>query len=299
MDFNISEYKFLDVFLKNKKYIYITSITKEYCDFAHNWFLSLKQIQQDHLSLIVCLDKQSYDFLNNKTNCVLFDVDFNPESYSMVDWYKFERITKILGPLKISEKYNVDFITSDVDVFFYKNPFLKLQEELGDYDMVCTSDRRFDPFLYERESNILKTINWNRKKINSFGVTPQSKNGFYNGAFSYIKISNKKIKNKLKNFFCNFYPNSKIFDNFKKFETPEDICLQTIANKSYKNFDLNVKLLSCFEFVNGSVWKIPYLKEKIKDQCYMVHYNFCDGKDTMEIKQNKIKWMNENNHWLV
>jgi hypothetical protein len=303
IDFDESEYKFLDVFLKDKSYIYITSLTKEFWDMGYNWVLSLKNINQDHLALIICLDIESYKELKNlNLNCVFLNTNIQ-KNITMNDWFENEKNYKIIGPIKIGKKYNIDLIGSDTDIVFLKNPVEKLKKEIVGYDFITISDKRFDPFLYNREINKIKLLNSDKKTVCDIGYCPQIKNGIANGCFAYLNFSNKDLKEKNLNFFSVFVPNSNYYDEFyktrSKDDTPEDLSLQSIVNYRYKQLNMKVKILNCFEFVNGSVWKIPYLKEKVKDNCYLIHYNFCDETDPLTVKNDKIKWMKENNHWFL
>jgi hypothetical protein len=75
--------------------------------------------------------------------------------------------------------------------------------------------------------------------------------------------------------------------------------MQTILIKAIKDFDIKVKVLSPYEFVNGMLWQIPYLRKKVEDKCYIVHYNGLDGKTPIESKNLKINLMKNFNHWYV
>lgn len=303
IDFDKSQYDYLDFFLKNKSYIYITSLTKDFWEMGYNWVLSLKRINQEHLSLIICLDEESYFILKQlNLNCVFLNTNIQKNN-TMEEWFENEKNYKIIGPYQIAKKYNVDFIVSDIDIIFLKNPVEKLKKESIDCDFITISDKRFDPFLYNRRVNEITLLDPEKKTTTNIGSCPQNKNGIANGCFSYLNLSNKNIKEKILNFYSVFIPNSKYYNNFYKTrsleDTPEDLSLQSIVNYRYKQLNMKVKILNCFEFINGSIWKIPYLKEKVKNNCYLVHYNFCDETNPLTVKNDKIKWMKENNHWFL
>jgi hypothetical protein len=303
IDFEKSQYEYLDIFLKDKPYIYLTSLTKEFWEMGYNWVLSLKKIKQEHLSLIICLDEESYQKTKElNLNCVFLNVNIQKNN-TMDEWFENEKNYKIIGPYQIAKNYNIDIIVSDTDIIFFKNPVEKLKQELLGYDFITISDKRFDPFLYNRKINKITLLDYDKISTTNIGDCPQIKNGIQNGCFSYLNLSEKKSKEKILNFYSVFVPNSDYYNEFYKTrsskDTPEDLSLQSIVNYRHKQLNMKVKTLNCFEFVNGSVWKIPYLKEKIKDNCYLVHYNFCDETNPLTVKNDKIKWMKENNHWFL
>jgi hypothetical protein len=287
---------FLKSFLKNKEYIYITTVTHEFSEMTYNWFLSLKNINQEHLALVISLDEKCYnEMLKYNIPTVLLDVKIESNS-NQYEWIENEKSYKTIGVHYIIKKYKINTIFSDVDIVFLKNPIERLKNEFTNCDLLVMSDRRFDPFLTEREESYLKVVNYNKTQILNFGKTEQSKNGIKNGGFCYIDINKTNLK-KLEDTYKVFYKNSEYFEKFEK--GTEAGNLQTLSNKRYDECDLNVKMLNCFEFVNGSIWSIPYLKEKIKNDCYIVHYNYCYESTPELLKDFKINWMKENNHWYV
>jgi hypothetical protein len=66
-----------------------------------------------------------------------------------------------------------------------------------------------------------------------------------------------------------------------------------------KDHNQKTKVLSPFEFANGTVWEISYLKNKVKDTAYLIHYNTAEGKTPDESREMKIQQMKENGHWYV
>ena len=121
---------FLDSYLKDKEYIYVSTITHEYCDMAYNWFLSLKNINQEHLSLIIALDKKGYNkLLNYNVPCVYLNSGIESNN-TMSEWIENEKSFKVYGVCYILAKYKINLIYSDVDVFFLKNPIQKLKKDM-------------------------------------------------------------------------------------------------------------------------------------------------------------------------
>jgi hypothetical protein len=289
---------FLIDYIKDKPYLYVTTITEEYVDMAYNWFLSLKKLNQDHLALIVAIGEKCYLTLQ-KLNIpsIFLNLDIKKND-TKEEWVETEKKTKLLIPFYILQKYEIKLFISDVDIFFNKNPYLYIEPHINDdYDMFIMNDKRFDPFLPERKINEQTLISTDKMRVDYCGPTAQQIYGEENGGFSFININKKNYK-KLFDCFVVFSD-----DNFYKNNSKgtEDVNLQTLTNQRYKEFDIKIKKLKCFDFVNGSIWKIRYLNEKIKNTCCMVHYNFCEPYELepIPLKHKKIQWMKENNHWIV
>lgn len=284
---------FLDQYLKDKPYIYVASVTKDYTDMARNWHLSLKNINSEHLGIVISLDKVCYDEMQkHNIPCVFYDAKIKSNS-TYEEWLENEKISNVFGPLYIINKYQINLIHSEVDIVFLKNPIEKLKQELDGVDLVLASDRRFDYFYPNRKRNIVTHIDRSNGIIREYGESYQSKHGVENFGFSYMQFSEK-----ISNFFGGVLPDSDIFNSYPK--GCEDGHLQTILIHRVKSLkkQIKIKTLSCFDFVNGSVWKIPYLKERIKNSCYLVHYNFAD--DNLILKKNgKIQSMIKNDHWYL
>jgi hypothetical protein len=89
-------------------------------------------------------------------------------------------------------------------------------------------------------------------------------------------------------------------DYFKMLsEDPNSETFQTILINAIKDHNQKTKVLSPFEFANGTVWEISYLKNKVKDTAYLIHYNTAEGKTPDESREMKIQQMKENGHWYV
>jgi hypothetical protein len=296
---NIIKHKdFLNDFIKNKTYLYITTITEEYVDMTYNWFLSLKKINQDHLVLVGAIGENCYFQLKKlNINSVLIDKEIN-DNKTKSDWVENEKRIKTILPLYIGKKYRINFFHSDVDIFFNKNPFDYIKNFLDDdIDIFLMRDKRFDLFIPERKINVQTLISKDKKSIDYCPPTAQQLYGDEDAGFSFFNIKDNNIEKFLNCF--EIFNDETFYDNKPK--GIEAVNIQSITNKRFKQYNLNIKKLNCFDFVNGSIWKIPYLNEKIKNTFCMVHYNFCEPYDLAPIplKNKKIKWMKENNHWLV
>ena len=72
----IKNENFLDNFIKDKPYLYITTTTDHYVDMTYNWFLSLKKINQEHLVLVAGIGEECYNKLQElKIPSLLIDFD--------------------------------------------------------------------------------------------------------------------------------------------------------------------------------------------------------------------------------
>lgn len=299
--------EFLVHFLKDKQYIYLTSVTQEFCEMTLNWFLSLKNIGSSHLALVVCADQQSYDYmLAHSIPCVYLNCEIQSNEKGE-EWVENEKHFKLLGLYIIFKHYNVDIILSDVDIVFLKNPIEKLVSELDkNVDWLAMSDRKYSPFVSERKKGFDVFVSEDKKEIINNGLTPQTLYGEENGGFSYIpnptadcrfKESSLAEKANKVIFLKTFQKDSPYYQHFPN--GTEEGCLQTIVNKKTKETNLRVKMLSCMDFPNGSVWSVSYIREKIKNSCYLVHYNFCNFLDPIKVREEKTNRMKQHGHWYV
>jgi hypothetical protein len=281
---------FLDSYLKNKEYVYVTSITHEYTDITKNWYESLKRIGSENFALVIALDQKSYiNMLQYNIPCVYLESNIKSNN-TYQEWLENEKHTKVIGPYYIAEKYNIDIIHSEVDIVFLKDPIQKLKEEISNgYDMLVLSDKRFDDFYPNRKQGIASHVD--NGKINTFGETYQKKYGVENFGFSYMPMTPKIFE-----FWKDLNPKSNFIKNFPSGD--ESGHLQTILINKLKNFDIKFKTLSCFEFANGSIWANKQLKQSVKDKAYLIHYNFSD--DELKFKRDgKINAMKQNGHWYI
>jgi hypothetical protein len=288
---------FVADFIKNKPYLYTTTITETYVDMAYNWFLSLKKINQDHLVLIGALGHNCFLKLKNlNIPAVLIDVEFS-KNETKQDWIENTKNTKLILFEYLIQNFNIKFFASDVDVFINKNPYLYIEPFIDeDYHVFVMNDKRYDPFLPERKLNVQTLISKNKLTIDYCGPTAQQLYGEENAGFSFINVK-EEYKTLYTSYLDKFY---EIKENINQKGT-ESSSIQTLSNKIYKDINVKFKKLNCFDFVNGSIWKIPYLNKKIKDTYCMVHYNFCEPFDLepIPLKEKKIEWMKENQHWLI
>ena len=113
--------EFIFNFIKDKPYLYITTITETYVDMAHNWFLSLKRVNQDHLVLIGALGKECFSKLEELgIPSALINVDFS-KNETKQDWIENTKNTKLILFEYLVINFNIKFFTSDVDIFISKN----------------------------------------------------------------------------------------------------------------------------------------------------------------------------------
>jgi len=295
----IKHNSFLDDFIKNKPYLYITTTTDHYVDMTYNWFLSLKKINQEHLVLVAGIGEECYNKLQDlKIPCIMLDFDVG-NNFSKSEWVENEKNTKLILPFYILKKYKIKMFISDTDIYFNKSPYDYIKSDIDkDYELFIMSDKRFDPFLPDRKLNIQTLISKNKKTVDYCGPTSVQLYGEEDGGFCFLNLKENNY-NRVINFLTGFISG----DVFKN--EPIGIqagCLQTISNKLFKMHNAKVKILKCFDFVNGSIWSIDYLKDKIKNTYCMVHYNYSGGiwdLNTIDNKQEKIKWMKQNNHWLI
>lgn len=288
---------FLSFFLKDKNYIYVTTITKEYVDMAYNWYLSLKKCNQHDLVLIITLDDYTCSEVRN-LGINSISIDFNLEqNNTKSEWIENEKKIKLIAPFYIVDTFKKPIFHSDVDIYFNKNPYPIIEKYKNEHDLILMSDKRFDPFLPNRKLGVQSLISANKKQIDYCGSTAQQMYGEENAGFSFINIKEENHK-KYHDCFSVFL-NQNYLTQFSTGK--EETNFQSLTNKRIKDSNFNIKKLNCFEFVNGSIWKIPYINNKIKDSCCMVHYNFCEPFDMtpLETKLKKIEWMKENNHWLL
>jgi hypothetical protein len=283
----------IPTYLAKSDYLFTTTLSDEFISFGLNWYKSLAKINEHNNSLIICLNKPGYEILQRlKVPSVLLEVP-NYKNENRADWIELEKFYKAAGPVYINQKYKKDIVFSDADIIFFKNPIPKLREEIAQgYDIVVISDKRFDPFVIGRKKGRLVMLNHDKKSTTDYGIQDQVLYGEPNGAFGYFPYGEKVIS-----LFSALTPTSEYARSF-----PTGIeagAAQTIFNKRLKELNVKTKVLSVFEFPNGSVWKVPYLKEKIKDTCYIVHYNFCDLSDPLPSRDYKINWMKQDGTWLL
>jgi hypothetical protein len=276
-----------------KGYAFVTTVTKEFVNFAINWHLSLKNIQEEENSIVVCLDTESYCALEKHNICCVLLEAKNITNNSRADWIENEKYYKAAGPYYLHKKYKLDIISSDTDIVFFKNPVELLKREISEgNDLVVISDKRFDRFVPNRVKGRIKMLDYDRRNVVDYGIQDQAKFGEPNGAFGYFPYTEKMTK-----LWEVFFPNSEYLKQF-----PVGIeagAAQTIFNKRLKELDIKCKVLSVLDFPNGSVWQVPYLKEKIKNTCYIMHYNFCLNSDPMPAAEEKRKWMKSDGNWLL
>lgn len=284
----------VNTFINNKKNVLITSTTIEFIDMLLNWYESLKHVGLNNLAFAVALDKQSYDILQSKgIPSALIDSQISNNTASQ--WIENAKRFKPKAVLYIYENYPVNLIHLDTDMIFFKNFIPRLEEEAAGYDMVMASDRRFDPYTYERKKDKIITVDHGKKNVSDWGLAEQAKFGKKNGAVMYLPGSTKN--NVLR--YLKKNTSEEMYNRFPR--GVQEGSLQTISNDKtlLEETGININVLSVYEFPNGSLWKIPYLKEHIKDTCYLVHYNFHSHADPKTRLMEKIDAMKQHGHWYL
>jgi hypothetical protein len=116
----IESKNYIENFLKDKDYIYITTITNEYVDMAYNWYLSLSRLGLENLCLIVCSDELTYNNLkkfDSKINCINLNIIL-PNNKNFFDWKEIQKKIKFTIPFYIAKNLKFPFFHSDVDIAF-------------------------------------------------------------------------------------------------------------------------------------------------------------------------------------
>jgi hypothetical protein len=204
-----------------------------------------------------------------------------------------EKRTNYLGAIVILKHFNINLIRTDTDIFFFKNFIPKFEDEdNNDLDMIVCSDRRFDTFTPARKKNHVVTINVHGQ-AEDWGESDQSKYGDTNGTICYIPTRSRQRV-------IDFHNSISEESYLKQFPTNQYAgCAQRIWNHAVKEKELRVKVLSIFDFPNGSIWKVPYLRESIKETCFSVHYNFHSHAAPIQRFKEKKEAMVKNGHWLL
>lgn len=203
---------FLDEYVKGKQYLYVTTVTYDYCDMAHNCFISLKNVNLDQNCLMVALDVECYNKLKElNIPCVLLNCSLkNKKTYK--DYEKIDVYAKLTSTTIILETYKLDVIQYDIDMIFLKDPIELFREkkEQG-YDIIVTSEKIITPFRADRKI-IMDKKNENDHVINIYNFLKKFKNKDFNdtltsddifelkqriiqfGALQYIVSNEKNIK---------------------------------------------------------------------------------------------------------
>lgn len=279
----------------DSKHLIVTSVTKQFAPLAHNWYQSGKNIGIEKPMCIFALDDDAHDYLE-KNNIPVFRWDNKePEpNTNRGEWIELEKKYKFKIPITVglttlSERFDV--VVSDVDIVFLKPPFEKISAEIQNHDFCCITDKRFDIFNTKRQKNKMVTVE-NKKTVKDWGLTDQSLYGEINGAFGYFPVNDRTIP------FLNKLQDPEILAKFPK--KVEAGAAQTIFNIMLKELKYTTKILDPFEFPNGSIWGVPYLKKEIKNSCYLIHYNFISKDFDYELfPEKKIALMKSDNLWFL
>ena len=271
------------------KTIIATTINKVYLDLTKNWIANLKKFGLHDNIVVFCLDNSSYDNLKNDVTCILDNSGAG--ALSRAEWIEAEKHFKYLAPLNYVKKHKCNLLFSDVDVIFIKNPVDCIVDNNKNFDIVVMNDKRYDVFHRERKRGRIITINSNT--IRDWGISDQEKFGELNGSLAYYKYSEKLVE----------YFES-IFNKRKLEQYPigvEDGAAQTIFNDFINTYkaDIKIKVLSVFDFANGSLLNVSYLKRKVLENACGIHYNFCKNMDPIPSCIEKINRIKEDGFWYI
>ena len=267
----------------------ITIINRFYLELTKNWIANLNLFGLKDNIIVCCLDNFSYDDLKQDVDCVL--VNENSLPLSRAGWIEAEKYNKSSYPLEHFKKHKCDVLLCDVDVVFLKNPLHFFDSQSKDVDIAVTSDKRYDSFHLKREKD--KIITSEGSHVRDWGYTDQHKFGELNGAVAYYKYSDKLANN-----LTSFFSESALIKYPKGIE---DGAAQTIFNDFVKTFNEEVKIkkISVFDFANGSLMNVAYLKRKILENAYGIHYNFCENLSPVLSCTEKIKNIKEDGFWYI
>jgi len=279
---------------KDKSTAIVTTTTIEYVDMAVNWFLSLKRVGLDDISVVVCYDRQSYDILkDHNIPCGYLNVGTFPLS-SEGEWYEMEKRVQYRGAQIFLDYFDLNLVKTDSDIFFFKNFVNKLAEEtILEYDVSVCSDKRFDKYIQNRQKDKIITLNYDRTKTDDWGISDQVKYGELCGSISYIpKRSRDRVRK-----YIEHVTSEDTLEAYPRLSYSGSA--QAVWNDAASQHKFRIKKLSVYDFPNGSLWKVPYLQEAIRDTCYSIHYNFHSHAAPTQRFLEKRDAMIHNNHWLL
>ena len=265
--------------------IITTTVSDNYRELTLNWIANLNLYNLKDNIVIFCLDNEIY-------NCI---IEQNVKAYKLLDnviindrgdWIELEKYHKATGPIMLADMYMKNILFSDVDVVFLKNPLDYFKSI--DSDIIVTDDKRYNKFHLARKENHIITIQDNVPK--DWGVTDQSKFGNLNGAVGYYRYNKDIIA-----FFKTIFAKENIANYPQKIE---DGAAQTIFNDGLTNQRISVEVVSVFDFANGSLLDVPYLKKKVMESAVGIHYNYCDS-DPYKGYREKIDKIKNDNFWYI
>lgn len=248
---------------------------------AKNYFESAINVKINNKLLFCTNQKEMYNFLAKEKMPVCFFKKLKTCNYSnRLEWLEVERYLKTNMVLSIIKNIKCDFITSDADIFFHKNPIPYILKNKKNFDYITISDKRY--------TNIIHF-----KLHHSAFITDQEKFGSLNAAFCFWK-NNETTKNA-------FQYASSILNKYPK--NNEAGAAQTIFNdlllKYKKSHNIKIKELHPFLFVNG--FTLINSNEKNYNKRYLTHFNFVsrDLEDINKEIAGKIKLLKDNNLWII
>jgi hypothetical protein len=267
--------EFLDNFVRNKQNIIIAFARMEYHEIVYNWFLHLKKHGLDTRALLICLDRDLYEFAKRKNiptihvnqDAVVSSINTNPVKNA---WKQPFHICQALVIEHITQKYNIDLIQLDVDMCVMKKDLVEqiYLEVEPDYDVCIYTNVKFSDL---RQLEI-----------------SASQNGGMILLWRPLFVK-------------------KFIDNIKKgselnLDAPD-------TNSTLENigeiFKIKGKKLHPFLFTNTTFWVVDDLRRVLTHVSYAVHFNMLrdvtklnsDGLKDLVIQ--KVDLMKKYGLWLV
>ena len=268
----------------------LSVVDKNFTPLAHNWYKNLQHINRESSAIIFSIDAASQHFLesnNIKTFRLINNISYTNESF----WPKIELFSK-LTIMNYINQLEKSFFFFDVDIHLLKDPFSYIQEKCIDKDFIISSDRYFANYS-EKWS---KTRQYYQRDGNT---NIGDKEGTLNGGVLYVKHDNNTSSEARKFLENAFKATVPLKDNYpvverESWETQLYTCQHHMFEQINNNKFLKYDRLSCLLFANGSAWNVPYLRSKILEEGYTVHYNYFY--DTADEKVSALK---EDGFWLL
>jgi len=262
--------------------IIVPAVFYNFKDICKNYFLSLKKFNLDKIVLFCSNDIKLIEFFKEENISCCYIIVTSPKYKTRLEWLEVERFLKAYMLYFIMKNIKCNFISSDADIYFHKNPlpYLRRTMKKHNLDILTITDKRYiNAVHYKLHKNIIPT--------------DQDKYGTLNGAFCLWKNRNL-FKIAFKNVL-------KTLDNYPKLT--EAGAAQTIFNEYLKKLikakKVKIKELHSHLFVNG--FTLHYADKKYLTKKYLTHFNFVSrDPENIEVEiQNKIKLLKQHNMWII
>jgi hypothetical protein len=264
--------QFLDVYLKNKDYIYVSCVTHEFFDVTYNWYTSLKKLNLQDNVVLIALNRLCYNkLLVYNIPCVLLETNISPENIDdAITIFKKANAVAYIG-----KKYKIDIIHSEVDIVITKSCIEKLKEETIDFDIAVASNR----IIGTEEDHYIDT----------FGFAYFPFNEKTKPFWDFLSIDGEKAQSMI--------------------DSNSDFSLRAYLFECFQKNNIKLKILDLLEFPNGSILFTKDSPEEILQNCYILHYNnvlqedvdfrFFNKDQIMNKTNIKVNLMKKYNHWFI